>query len=107
LGQAAWSRFVKFFLIFSDSDFFFLQEEAALRLQGKPIGLVLLSFFFWFWFFLLQEEAALRLQDNPIDVRIKWPNDLYSGSAKIGGVLCHSMYRDREFQVCVAECLPF
>ncbi|KAI8100485.1 hypothetical protein M9435_006969 [Picochlorum sp. BPE23] len=34
-----------------------------------------------------------------MDVRIKWPNDIYDGQSKlkIGGVLCHSSYRDNAF----------
>lgn len=34
-----------------------------------------------------------------LGVRIKWPNDLYLGAAKVGGVLSNSVYRDRQFQV--------
>ena len=35
-----------------------------------------------------------------IDVRIKWPNDLYTGTGqKLGGILCHSSYRDKQFHV--------
>jgi biotin--protein ligase len=30
-------------------------------------------------------------------VRIKWPNDLYAGGLKLGGVLCHSVFRSRRF----------
>lgn len=32
-------------------------------------------------------------------MRIKWPNDLYSGSLKLGGILCHSSFRDKLFYV--------
>lgn len=37
--------------------------------------------------------------EKAIDVRIKWPNDIYDGQSKlkIGGVLCHSSYRDNAF----------
>jgi biotin--protein ligase len=34
-------------------------------------------------------------------VRIKWPNDIYTGSLKIGGILCQSAYRNQEFQVVI------
>lgn len=36
-------------------------------------------------------------QGAALDVRIKWPNDLYAGGLKLGGVLCHSVYRARAF----------
>ena len=36
-----------------------------------------------------------------LDVRVKWPNDLYSGGQKIGGVLCASTYADGAFDVVV------
>lgn len=32
-------------------------------------------------------------------MRIKWPNDLYAGPLKLGGILCHSSYRDGQFYV--------
>ena len=38
-------------------------------------------------------------QDAGIDVRIKWPNDIYAGGLKLGGVLCHSSYRDKLFHI--------
>ena len=41
------------------------------------------------------------MQGNSLDVRIKWPNDIYSNGMKIGGVLCHSTYRSKEFQVVI------
>ncbi|EFN52509.1 hypothetical protein CHLNCDRAFT_26827 [Chlorella variabilis] len=34
-----------------------------------------------------------------IDVRIKWPNDVYAGGLKLGGILCHSSYRDSLFHI--------
>jgi biotin--protein ligase len=43
----------------------------------------------------------MRFQGVVLDVRIKWPNDIYSGSLKLGGILCHSAYRDRIFHVTV------
>ncbi|KAK9835207.1 hypothetical protein WJX81_005751 [Elliptochloris bilobata] len=45
----------------------------------------------------IQEQARARLQGASLDVRIKWPNDLYAGGLKLGGVLCHSVYRARLF----------
>ena len=36
-----------------------------------------------------------------VDAKIKWPNDLYSGGLKIGGVLCTSTYSDGGFDVVV------
>ena len=33
--------------------------------------------------------------------RVKWPNDLYSGGLKIGGVLCTSTYTEGAFDVVV------
>ena len=36
-----------------------------------------------------------------MDAKIKWPNDLYSGGLKIGGVLCTSTYSDGGFDVVV------
>lgn len=41
------------------------------------------------------------MQGSSLDVRIKWPNDIYSNGMKIGGILCHSTYRSKEFQVVV------
>mmetsp|Transcript_17188 Transcript_17188/g.37374 ORF Transcript_17188/g.37374 Transcript_17188/m.37374 type:complete len:363 (-) Transcript_17188:367-1455(-) len=47
----------------------------------------------------IQNEAALSLQQHlgaldfhAVDCRIKWPNDVYSGNDKIGGVICESTY---------------
>ena len=34
-------------------------------------------------------------------MRIKWPNDLYSNSLKLGGILCHSVYREAKFHLVV------
>ena len=42
---------------------------------------------------------AITAPGAELGVRIKWPNDLYLGAAKVGGVLCNSVYRDRQFQV--------
>ncbi|KAK2077035.1 hypothetical protein QBZ16_005263 [Prototheca wickerhamii] len=36
---------------------------------------------------------------NVIRVQLKWPNDIYANGLKIGGILCHSTYRDRAFQL--------
>ena len=41
----------------------------------------------------------LPRQGGGVDVRIKWPNDLYAGGLKLGGILCHSSYRDGRFYV--------
>ena len=41
------------------------------------------------------------LQGNDVDIRIKWPNDIYSNGMKIGGVLCHSTYREKDFHVVI------
>ena len=32
-------------------------------------------------------------------MRIKWPNDVYAGRLKLGGILCHSSYRGQLFYV--------
>nr|GMD97739.1 biotin--protein ligase 2-like isoform X2 [Ipomoea batatas] len=34
-----------------------------------------------------------------IDVRIKWPNDLYLGGLKVGGILCTSTYKSQKFNI--------
>lgn len=34
-------------------------------------------------------------------MRIKWPNDLYCGPLKLGGILCHSSFRDGRFYVTI------
>lgn len=34
-----------------------------------------------------------------LDVRIKWPNDLYLGGVKVGGILSTSVYRSKKFYV--------
>ncbi|KAL4422552.1 hypothetical protein ABPG75_008749 [Micractinium tetrahymenae] len=56
----------------------------------------------------VQAVAAAALQaaglgssssGSSIDVRIKWPNDVYAGQLKLGGILCHSSYRERKFYV--------
>ncbi|KFM25424.1 Biotin-protein ligase [Auxenochlorella protothecoides] len=48
----------------------------------------------------VREEAARCLQGGAgLEVRLKWPNDIYAGEYKIGGVLCHSAYRDRAFHL--------
>ena len=45
-----------------------------------------------------------QLSSRPLDIGIKWPNDIYTrgsggGSLKLGGVLCHSSYRNGQFHV--------
>ena len=42
-----------------------------------------------------------RGSGQSVDVRVKWPNDLYSGGLKIGGVLCTSTYAEGAFDVVV------
>ena len=42
-----------------------------------------------------------RGSGTSVDVRVKWPNDLYSGGLKIGGVLCTSTYTEGAFDVVV------
>ncbi len=44
---------------------------------------------------------AHALQDHNIDIAIKWPNDIYSSNMKIGGILCHSTFRSKEFRVVI------
>lgn len=44
-------------------------------------------------------DAVLGGDHQRLDVRIKWPNDLYAGPHKLGGILCQTVYRDRQFQV--------
>ena len=36
-----------------------------------------------------------------LGLRIKWPNDLFVGGEKVGGVLCTSAYREGSFEVAV------
>ncbi len=45
------------------------------------------------------QAAGLGSSSGGVDVRIKWPNDVYAGQLKLGGILCHSSYRDRKFHV--------
>lgn len=49
----------------------------------------------------VQQLAKDRLQGHSIDIKIKWPNDVYSKNLKIGGILCHSTYRSKEFHVVI------
>lgn len=49
----------------------------------------------------VQQLAEDRLQAHGIDIKIKWPNDIYSKGMKLGGILCHSTYRSKEFQVVI------
>lgn len=48
-----------------------------------------------------QLQGTTHMQGRSLDVRIKWPNDIYSNGMKIGGVLCYSTYRAKEFQVVI------
>jgi biotin--protein ligase len=43
-------------------------------------------------------HTAQRFSDN-VDVKIKWPNDIYTQDMKIGGILCQSEYSNGEFHV--------
>ena len=43
----------------------------------------------------------LKSQGNDVDIRIKWPNDIYSNGMKVGGILCHSTYRQKDFHVVI------
>ena len=58
----------------------------------------------------VQSLAALKTRNIPgcqdkelLNIRIKWPNDLYDGESglKIGGILCHSAFRDAIFHVTI------
>lgn len=45
---------------------------------------------------------AIRSVAPSLDVRIKWPNDIYTADKiKIGGILCQSSFMDRVFDVVV------
>eukprot|EP00898_Chlorokybus_atmophyticus_P000679 jgi/Chlat1/1611/Chrsp127S01873 len=47
-------------------------------------------------------SATERVYTHPADIKIKWPNDIYSNDGqKIGGVLCHSTFSawHRHFRV--------
>lgn len=37
--------------------------------------------------------------DKKYVVKIKWPNDLYIGNEKVGGILCQSDYRNGVFVI--------
>lgn len=41
------------------------------------------------------------MQGHVLDIRIKWPNDMYSNGMKVGGILCHSTYRSKQFCVVI------
>jgi biotin--protein ligase len=50
------------------------------------------------------ETSQKQLVDSisrraPLDIKIKWPNDIYADGLKIGGILCHSSFRDGQFHV--------
>lgn len=55
------------------------------------------------WICCLAAGKLLGDSDRPLDVRIKWPNDLYAGAHKLGGILCQTVYRDRQFQVSLCK----
>lgn len=47
------------------------------------------------------ESLGLRNGSNPLNIRIKWPNDVYVGSLKLGGILCNTCYRDHQFHLTI------
>ncbi|CAI5997233.1 unnamed protein product [Closterium sp. NIES-64] len=49
---------------------------------------------------LLQYVLSLAVTSLP-QVALKWPNDIFLGGLKVGGVLCTSSYRNRAFDVTV------
>lgn len=36
---------------------------------------------------------------RPLNLGIKWPNDIYAGGLKLGGILCHSSFREGKFHI--------
>lgn len=52
----------------------------------------------WSWVPLATAIAALRVLNNK-DVKIKWPNDLWLGGLKFGGVLCEGVSGQNPFLV--------
>lgn len=49
-----------------------------------------------------QTAPLLGLPDGSgLAARIKWPNDVYFGGVKLGGILCNSVYRANQFQVII------
>lgn len=46
-------------------------------------------------------RALRTLAGCDLGVRIKWPNDLYAGEHKVGGVLCQSTYAGGLFRVAI------
>lgn len=47
----------------------------------------------------IQDKSKSDSSEHKFD--IKWPNDIYFGDSKIGGVLCNSKYKDGRFDVSV------
>ncbi|XP_009587909.1 biotin--protein ligase 2 isoform X1 [Nicotiana tabacum] len=45
------------------------------------------------------KAVCLEKGTPELDVRIKWPNDLYLGDVKVGGILSTSVYRSKKFYV--------
>ena len=41
----------------------------------------------------------VNIPNAPLDVGIKWPNDIYTSGLKLGGILCHSTFRNGQFNV--------
>eukprot|EP01134_Creolimax_fragrantissima_P002432 CFRG2432T1 len=46
-------------------------------------------------------ETYLPATERDCIIRLKWPNDIYTGKTKIGGVLCNSVYNSsrKEFEI--------
>ena len=44
-----------------------------------------------------RDRQLICMQGASLDVRIKWPNDLMAAGQKLGGILCHSAYSNRQF----------
>ncbi|PHT58039.1 Biotin--protein ligase 1, chloroplastic [Capsicum baccatum] len=47
----------------------------------------------------LAMTEAIKAICPHLDVRIKWPNDLYLGGLKVGGILSTSVYRSKKFYI--------
>lgn len=44
-------------------------------------------------------DTCWGAQGSRLGVKIKWPNDIYCDNLKLGGILCHSTYRDHKFHL--------
>ena len=36
------------------------------------------------------------LAEHGVEAEVKWPNDIYIGGKKLGGILCENNYRERK-----------